>query len=90
MSACFPHASVSRAWLSEAGFQWLFTMVGVNGQGVGTSVFSQWVERVGDSVDESTIDQIYEKLMDREYLLIMSYITLCPTAYIQIIRVINK
>ncbi|KAL1461425.1 hypothetical protein WDU94_013325 [Cyamophila willieti] len=69
MAACFPNATITRAWLTPTGFQWLFTMVAVNGQGVGTSVFSQWVENVSKQFDgneeiDSQIDSIYEKLMN--------------------------
>ncbi|KAI5740179.1 hypothetical protein M8J76_001256 [Diaphorina citri] len=69
MALCFPNATVTSAWLSQVGFQWLFNMVAVNGQGVGTSVFSQWVENVTSSKQDSKevdaqIDAIYEKLMN--------------------------
>uniref|UniRef100_A0A8D8WG37 SET and MYND domain-containing protein 5 n=1 Tax=Cacopsylla melanoneura TaxID=428564 RepID=A0A8D8WG37_9HEMI len=69
LAVCFPNATIARAWLTPTGFQWLFTMVAVNGQGVGTSVFSQWVENVSKQFDgneeiDAQIDSIYEKLMN--------------------------
>jgi len=52
------------------GFQSLAALVGMNGQGVGTSPLSEWVENVSEldlPVDEKQqletfIDQVYEDL----------------------------
>ncbi|XP_023722899.2 SET and MYND domain-containing protein 5 [Cryptotermes secundus] len=57
-------------WLSPDGFQSLMALVGTNGQGVGTSPFSEWVKKVSElelAADEkqqldSFIDKLYEDL----------------------------
>jgi hypothetical protein len=58
------------------GFQSLVALVGTNGQGVGTSPFSEWVKKVSElelPIDDkqqldSFIDKVYEDLSEGEVL----------------------
>jgi len=64
------YSDTVQQWLLPDGFQSLVALVGMNGQGVGTSPFSEWVKKVSElhlPVDEkqrldSFIDQVYEDL----------------------------
>jgi hypothetical protein len=64
------YSDAVQQWLLPDGFQSLVALVGMNGQGVGTSPFSEWVKKVSElhlPVDEkqqldSFIDQVYEDL----------------------------
>ena len=58
-------------WLSEQGFRRMFSLIGRNSQGIGTSPLSVWVENCDDmtEIDKSEhkkldkfIDNIYEQL----------------------------
>lgn len=64
------YSDAVQQWLLPDGFQSLAALVGMNGQGVGTSPFSEWVKKVSElqlPVDEkqqldSFIDKVYEDL----------------------------
>ncbi|KAJ4451389.1 hypothetical protein ANN_02851 [Periplaneta americana] len=64
------YSDAVQQWLTPDGFQSLFALVGTNGQGVGTSPFSEWVKKVSElelaSDDkqqlDSFIDKVYEDL----------------------------
>ena len=57
-------------WLTQQGFRQLFSLIGRNSQGIGTSPFGVWVEncsklnlsKVEKKKLDKTIDKIYEKL----------------------------
>ncbi|XP_014213594.1 SET and MYND domain-containing protein 5 [Copidosoma floridanum] len=54
-------------WFTPDGFRNLLALVGTNGQGIGTSPFSQWVKNVTNlNLDETQRTQV-NKLIDRIY-----------------------
>ncbi|KAJ8921624.1 hypothetical protein NQ315_010533 [Exocentrus adspersus] len=67
--AAMPHDCIQQ-FLTPAGFQSLLALIGTNGQGVGTSAISQWVNKTSDLTlsDEerealdSFIDNLYEEM----------------------------
>ncbi|XP_021926458.1 SET and MYND domain-containing protein 5 isoform X2 [Zootermopsis nevadensis] len=64
------YSDIVHQWLLPDGFQSLVALVGTNGQGVGTSPFSEWVRKVSElelPTDDkqqldSFIDKVYEDL----------------------------
>ncbi|XP_054264416.1 histone-lysine N-trimethyltransferase SMYD5 [Macrosteles quadrilineatus] len=69
MASLFPSEYV-RHWLTPDGFRSLLALIGTNGQGVGTSVFSAWQKQVlqltlppeETSTFNSLIDKIYDEM----------------------------
>lgn len=57
-------------WLTPDGFRSLFALIGTNGQGVGTSVFSAWQKNVltlelsheETATFNTLIDKIYDEM----------------------------
>ncbi|XP_075221518.1 SET and MYND domain containing, class 5 isoform X2 [Lycorma delicatula] len=64
-----PNSDVSQQWFTLEGFSSLWALVGANGQGVGTSVFSQWVSNVGNltlpSEEKNSVDELISKIYDQ-------------------------
>lgn len=66
------HVKECEPWLTCEGFRQLFSLIGRNSQGIGTSPFSVWVENCDTNLEtlskaekkklDKLIDKIYEKL----------------------------
>lgn len=56
-------------YLSPEGFRYLFALIGRNGQGIGTSPFSVWVENVSrvnlPEEDRKKVDLLIDNLYDK-------------------------
>ncbi|KAL1123009.1 hypothetical protein AAG570_003333 [Ranatra chinensis] len=54
----FPAATHTKGLLTMDGLKTLFTLVGKNGQGIGTSVFAEWVKKVdeGDPETQASVE----------------------------------
>ncbi|RZF33401.1 hypothetical protein LSTR_LSTR015362 [Laodelphax striatellus] len=60
-------AKTMQQWLTLEGFSSLLAIVGANGQGVGTSVFSQWVDTVTSKpeLDQAHLDEFIKNIYDK-------------------------
>ncbi|CAH1784510.1 unnamed protein product [Owenia fusiformis] len=62
------HEETVETWFTPEGFNSLFALIGTNGQGVGTSSLSTWVNNCDDldlpSTDRETLDAFIDKLYE--------------------------
>ena len=64
----FLYEKECEAWLSKEGFRKLFSLIGRNSQGIGTSPFSKYVENVDDLRPISRLDRKkLDKFIDKIY-----------------------
>jgi len=60
------HDNDLQQWLTPEGFQSLFALIGTNGQGIGTSSFSVWVNNCEElslnEEDKKTLDDLIDKI----------------------------
>jgi hypothetical protein len=54
-------------FLTKEGFQNLFTVIGMNSQGIGTSAFAEWVKKVSDLEIEDDKKENLDELIDDLY-----------------------
>lgn len=64
---CFKDDPDLSCFLTKEGFQNLFTIIGMNSQGVGTSSFAEWVKRVSDLEIEDSKKENVDELIDDLY-----------------------
>ena len=57
------HVKECESWLTPEGFRQLFSLIGRNSQGIGTSPFSVWVENCSSKL--TTLNKVEKKKLDK-------------------------